>query len=497
MRTSTLLLLALVSGCDGSAADSEAPAPSAAASASDGLLRDFVDDGKLDEAGRPLSAHVTDPGEVCSGEVLEDGAVEIDQAGCEGPLRGSEQRGELTLDVRLRVPDVTQLGPETELATLEVVDADGAALATTVVTAGSVRATDAWLHFSLRWAGGQPVRLAVRSTGVVPVVLGGLELFPARFRLAIGPGSTMLDPETDQITIEWPLEAPRPSVELAELDLSAVVDTLVEAGEATETSTSYRQLLEIPVAALLTALEAEAELPEPDVQLALVVRTQADTARMQIRRAVDPCVYEGGFEGAVKVLVTGFEPFPADAWHDNVSEVGVRAIDPSNLRGAQLMRLILPVEYDAAAARVADAIRRCTPDVVIDFGQGGSGIALEETAYNLKDTSEVAGGAPDNRGVIATATPIAAEGPAEQATGLPLDAIATALSTLSTPAHRSDDPGRYICNNVFYRVMEATRGSAIRAGFVHLPYTTWFDEASTARWGRTLEAIIQAAVDAG
>jgi pyroglutamyl-peptidase len=218
---------------------------------------------------------------------------------------------------------------------------------------------------------------------------------------------------------------------------------------------------------------------------------------MQIRRVEDPCVYEGDPDAPTKVLVTGFEPFPADAWHDNVSRVGVQAIDPSNLRGARLMRLVLPVEYDTTPGRIVDAIARCAPDVVIDFGQGGGSVAVEETAYNLKDTGEVPGGAPDNRGVIATATPIDPAGPTQRSTGLPLDAVAAAVEALGRTVRRSDDPGRYICNNVFYRVMGAVEGTGVRAGFIHLPYVTQFDDDDAAQWGRTLEAVVQAVVDAG
>lgn len=217
---------------------------------------------------------------------------------------------------------------------------------------------------------------------------------------------------------------------------------------------------------------------------------------MQIRLTADPCAYEGDPEAPIKAFITGFEPFPANARHGNVSLVGVTHLDPSRLSGVQVMRVILPVEYDTAAARVADIIERCEPDVVINFGQGGGRIALEETAYNLKDTGEIPGGAPDNRGVIATATPIDPEGPAERTTGLPLSAIEGALQPLERVSIRSDDPGRYICNNVFYTVMGVVEGTEIQAGFVHLPYTSWYAEGDRERWGQVIEAIVQGVADA-
>jgi pyroglutamyl-peptidase len=169
----------------------------------------------------------------------------------------------------------------------------------------------------------------------------------------------------------------------------------------------------------------------------------------------------------------------------------VRALRPEVIDGARVMRLILPVEYDRAAAAVRDAIERCAPVAVVSFGQGGAAIALEEIAYNLKDTGEIAGGVPDNRGVIAAAVPIDPDAPARRAGSLPLDAIDRALRDLGETPWRSDDPGRYICNDVFFTAAGAI-GPGGRAGFVHLPYTTRFDDPG--RWGRIAAAVVGAVV---
>ena len=498
MRLGLTVSLGLIAaGCGGASAKDRTPTPAQDTDARAGLLRDFFPDGKFDEAGRPLSAHVTVPGEICAGTLLEDGSVRLEGEGCDGPLTGSTQRGEIVLDVGIwATAPVTQLDPETPLATIEVVDSADQVLSSLVLTAGRVRADREWIHLSLRWRGGADARLTIRPTGDAELAVGSLEVFPARFKLALGPGSILLDPTSDLIAIEWPLDQPRPRLQLAEADLSDAVAELVAAGAATQTQTTYRQLLEVPLEALLQALADVRSEPLTDATLSLQVRSTAAAARMQVRRTEDPCTYEGDPEATTKVLVTGFEPFPADAWHENVSGMGVRAIDPANLTDAQIMRLVLPVEYDTTADRIVDVITRCTPDVVVDFGQGSGQLALEETAYNLKDTGEVPGGAPDNRGVIATATPIDPTGPAERATSLPLDAMADAVQDVGRSVRRSDDPGRYICNNVFYRVMEAVEDTDVRAGFVHLPYVTRFDDDATSEWGRTLEAIVQAIVDA-
>ena len=197
--------------------------------------------------------------------------------------------------------------------------------------------------------------------------------------------------------------------------------------------------------------------------------------------------YEGDPDGA-RVLVTGFQPFPVDCPHDNVSAVAVRALDPSALRGACVLRHVLPVEYDRAAAEIAALIARCRPEIVVAFGQGGDELALEELAHNLHD-----GARPDNRGVIRAAAVIDPSAPATREARLPLDAIAAALEALGEAPRRSRDPGRYICNDVLF----ACLGTEVpHAGFIHLPRTTAFDDAVRARFGRIALAAVQAAVDA-
>jgi len=156
---------------------------------------------------------------------------------------------------------------------------------------------------------------------------------------------------------------------------------------------------------------------------------------------------------------------------------------------------VLPVEYDRAAAAIAEVIERCAPAIVISFGQGGGDIALEHTAYNLQDTGEISGGAPDNRGVIRAAQPIDAVAPAERSTLLPIDAIKSALEAIGEAPQHSTDPGRYICNNVMFVDVGTMAARGGRGGFIHLPFTTEFDDAVRARFARVVETAIQATVD--
>ncbi|MFN3197458.1 MAG: hypothetical protein ACE366_03400 [Bradymonadia bacterium] len=331
-----------------------------------------------------------------------------------------------------------------------------------------------------------------------------VEQLPDHTHLVLGPGSKILG-DDGVVTVEWPIGDARPTLTLDGVNLSGGVEALLghtsfddDAGfeppaPGTLVKNQHRQVLEFSVARLLWLFERSGGMrTDPHVPHELAAELNHEMARMEIRRAVTPCHYEGDPEAPVRVLVTGFAPFPARASHDNVSSVGVLAIRPEVLVGAQLMRAVLPVEYDHAAALVTEMLERCRPDVVINFGQGSGPLALEQIAYNLKHTRSHTA---DNRGVAASGQPIDPEGPATRATTLPLAAIAEALEGIDEPCLYSTDPGRYICNNVFYVVTGLVADTHIKAGFVHLPHVTRFDDEVAAHWGKVMETIVQAVVD--
>ncbi|MBZ0238680.1 MAG: hypothetical protein K8M05_40595 [Deltaproteobacteria bacterium] len=475
-RVASLVVVTVVGGwgCAGAPEDD-------AARPNDGMFRDFLD-GKVDSAGHPLNARVTAASALCpgAGAETEDGVV-LDGP-CEGELEGSAQRGELVVNVRVKVREMGEEEGEGEgeVITVRVVERDGRVSVEDTITETRVRERGEWIDVAVAyWSDGEPRTIAIVPEGA-ELELAYVEVFPRRFRMVLSPGSGVLADE-DLLTVEMAQDDVVERVELDGIDVSERWRELDEAGRIVRTDTGFRRLFTVSVGELAPGRGEVAQLR---------VRGGGEVARMELLRAPAPCTYEGDPAG-VPVLLTGFQPFPADGWHENVSEVAVRALRPSSLPGVRVMRLVLPVEYDRAAATVRDAIARCAPAAVVSFGQGGGAIALEETAYNLKDTGEVAGGVPDNRGVIAAALPIDPAAPAERATSLPLAAIDRALRTLGERPARSDDPGRYICNNVFF----TSTGLSDRAGFVHLPYTTRFDDAERARWGRVAEAIVAASAE--
>lgn len=446
-----------------------AEAPEAVDDPNAGLLRDFLD-GKFDGAGHPLNAKLLPAAELC-GEVALSGV-------CEGGLPEGARSGELTANARLRVIEHASRGA---IVTISLLDDSGAVVASESLTVSRLRGRATVIDLPVHLAG-SAARIRIEPAPGARIELEYVEIFPRQFGLVVAPGSGVIG-DDEVLALEMPRSKRLELLTADGVDLLPRLNELIQQDLATRTPTTFRTIIEVRVGDLL---------PDRGDVVELRAKTTGDTVRTQLRRTPAPCHYEGDPAGT-RVLVTGFQPFPADGWHDNVSEIAVTAMDPSRLVGAQVMRLVLPVEYDRAAASIAEVIDRCAPDAVISFGQGGGAIALEEVAYNLQDTGEISGGVPDNRGIIRAAAPIDVDAPPERETLLPLDEIERELVAAGETPRRSRDPGRYICNNVMFGNVGKLAGRG-RAGFIHLPYTTSFDDETRARFGRVVEAAVQATV---
>jgi pyroglutamyl-peptidase len=453
-----------------------------------GLLRDFLD-GKFDAAGHPLNARVTEAESLCpQAGVPHNGTIRLSGVGamgpmpCQGTIAGSEQTGDLVASLRISVRAYAASGT---IVTATILGVDGEILASNALTTQRLRQASS-VDLPLAWSSnGRPVTVRVVPAAGAVIDLDYVEVFPERFGLVASPGSGIYR-DDERLIFELPRSRKLDKVLLDKADITPRIAELLEAGKAKRTTTAFRSLIEVGIGDLAVERGDVSELE---------LRAGALAARVQLRRDHATCNYEGDPNG-IKVLVTGFQPFPADGWHDNVSEVAVTALDPSRLRRTRVMRVVMPVEYDRAAAQVTELIARCAPDAVIGFGQGGGAIALEEIAYNLQDTGEIAGGVPDNRGIIRAAAQIDPAAPATRETLLPLAAIAAALEDLGERPRYSRDPGRYICNNVMFANIGAMTSRGGIGGFIHLPYTVRFDAATTARFARIVEAAVQATVDA-
>ncbi len=158
------------------------------------------------------------------------------------------------------------------------------------------------------------------------------------------------------------------------------------------------------------------------------------------------------------IIVTGFEPFGGA--EVNASWEAVRRLD-----GVE--RILLPVSFAAAVKGIRGLAGRGI-DAVICVGEAGgrSAISVERVAVNLMDARM-----PDNDGARPVDAPVVPGGPAAYFSTLPTRRIAARLEEAGIPAELSCTAGTYVCNAVFYALMDAVArsGRPIPAGFIHVP----------------------------
>lgn len=462
----------------------------------DGLFADFFKDGKFDGMGHPAGAAVFEAADACEAGRVTPGD---DQPGviCSGtsPVLG---RGGHAINVRALVEQLPgqvcqeEICPADDVLVLRVKSGEevlGEKLFTTDDFREEMRYQNLYVDFRMSSSG--EVGFEVEWAGMAPLQIDYIEIFLTMRRVVLEPPSGVIT--AGDFTIEIRDPEPDAIVRLAcnGEDFTAVLD-----GLATDEQSEFRRLLTAPADLLF------ADCAAPRWVLVEVEQGSSIERRETLYLdEAEACAFD---EGAARVLITGFVPFPPNPTdpryqRPNSSRAAVTGFDPAvfiddpDLPAVSLMALQLPVEFDSAPDLLAGVITRCQPDVVIGFGQGRWAVDLETTAYNLKDTSDVAGGVPDNRGVVAVQELIETEGPGEVYTGLPCEDILQELNRRGISAHQSDDPGRYVCNNLFYRIMQAA-GPGAKAGFIHLPHMYSIGETEQQMLNTTVEVAVRQAL---
>lgn len=182
------------------------------------------------------------------------------------------------------------------------------------------------------------------------------------------------------------------------------------------------------------------------------------------------------------ILVTAFGPFGGRT--TNASMLAIAALKKTH---TGIRTRILPVDAVIAPARLKQAMKKIRPDILIMLGEAGGSktIRLERTAWNEMDfrIPDIAGRQPVKR-------LIDPNGPESFASTLPLDSL---LGTLDCQGHRvsfSDDPGRYLCNQVFYTALSnlSEINMTCQAGFIHIPLE---NDYSTSKICDALTLMIQ------
>lgn len=167
-----------------------------------------------------------------------------------------------------------------------------------------------------------------------------------------------------------------------------------------------------------------------------------------------------------KILLTGFEPF--DGEPVNPSLEAVKALHGETIEGCEVIGQGLPVTFGESKEVLDNRINEVAPDLVICVGQAGgrSAISVERVAINVND-----GRIPDNNGYQPIDEPVNPDGPVAYWSQLPIKAIVKHIRDAGIPAEVSQTAGTYVCNHIFYALMDIlSKKTHIRGGFIHIPF---------------------------
>jgi pyroglutamyl-peptidase len=183
----------------------------------------------------------------------------------------------------------------------------------------------------------------------------------------------------------------------------------------------------------------------------------------------------------MNILVTAFGPFDGRA--ENASSL---ALDWLKSDMPEIHTRVLPVDSVIAPARLKQAIRKINPEILMMLGEaaGSRSIRLERYAWNSLDfrIPDIAGRQPMGKLIRKIAVD-------RMVSTLPIEKILRSLKSKGHQVERSDDPGRYLCNQVFFTAMDLMESECrpCLAGFVHLPLA---DKCPTPRAADAVKQII-------
>ena len=165
-----------------------------------------------------------------------------------------------------------------------------------------------------------------------------------------------------------------------------------------------------------------------------------------------------------KLLITGFDPFGGASI--NPAWEAVKLL-PDAIADFEVHKLEIPTVFGLATEKVLEKAAEICPDVILCVGQaGGRGsVTPERIAVNIRD-AKIADNA-DNQPVGQF---VAQEGPAAYFSTVPVMAMADAIQAAGQPGQVSNSAGAFVCNDTLYCLLHHFRDTAVKVGFIHVPY---------------------------
>ena len=142
--------------------------------------------------------------------------------------------------------------------------------------------------------------------------------------------------------------------------------------------------------------------------------------------------------------------------------------DPLHDANVSINTVALPVSFANAWPTLLETLDATRPDIVSATGRkhAAHSVAMERCATNLMNAAR-----PDADNALPRFEPIIKDGPAAYWTRLPLRAIINDFARDGIPATLSSDAGTFVCNSLFYHLLNWSAGQERRilSGFVSLP----------------------------
>lgn len=161
----------------------------------------------------------------------------------------------------------------------------------------------------------------------------------------------------------------------------------------------------------------------------------------------------------MKILISGFKPFLGQ----KINPSQKIALDLQD-RFADVVSLILPVEYKQSFWLLEREIQNVEPDFVIMIGQaaGRTNVCFEKVGLNWVQSRHA-----DEAGVKPAFGAIEANEPLALMTPFPVDEHYEKLKAKNLPVEISFSAGAYVCNDLYFRILNEFKN--LKAVFIHVP----------------------------
>ncbi len=161
----------------------------------------------------------------------------------------------------------------------------------------------------------------------------------------------------------------------------------------------------------------------------------------------------------MKFLITGFEPFSRNETNPSGDIL-------KDLKSENIETLLLPVSYLRVRDLLEAKIKEVKPDIVISLGLANKRayLSLELCAINYQRASIT-----DNDNNLITGKLIKPNGKEAYFTSLNLNDLLKVLAVSNIKADISTSAGSYVCNTVYYNLLELQEKYNYKGLFIHLP----------------------------